>query len=222
MKNRIWPRSVVIAVACALAGCGSVQRVQFDSDSDQDQDQDVVDTGADTGADDPGAESEPEPDTGYEPDEFEPDLEPEPDAPDAPCTVYYRDADSDGYGDPTNSTCSTSPTPPAGYSVLQGDCDDDCNQAHVGQFEFFMTLCDSASASWDFDCDGAITYSIDHRDLVYPGNCEGAPGPTGCENRDGWEARAPSCGEYSRYFDCSQNSYGYCEPTITGQWIGCR
>jgi hypothetical protein len=45
-------------------------------------------------------------------------------------TTYYRDADGDGYGDPTNSTSSCSPL--SGYVSQGGDCDDSDNWVHPG------------------------------------------------------------------------------------------
>lgn len=66
-------------------------------------------------------------------------------------SVWYRDADNDGYGDAGDSvvTCYQ----PAGYVRDATDCDDDDATAHPGAPE----ICDSA----DNDCDEAIDEDVD-------------------------------------------------------------
>jgi len=69
-------------------------------------------------------------------------------------TAYFRDGDSDGFGDPNDAVdeCSR----PAGYVEETGDCDDTRTDVFPGNSE----LCDPI----DHDCDGS--------------NTEGAPGNT--------------------------------------------
>jgi hypothetical protein len=62
------------------------------------------------------------------------------------CTTYYRDADGDGFGDPSDSTTATSP--PAGYVANSGDCDDTDASVYPGASE----SCNGV----DDDCDGAV------------------------------------------------------------------
>ena len=59
-------------------------------------------------------------------------------------TVYYKDSDNDGYGDPAVTT--TGCTPPAGYVTDKTDCNDNDNTIHPGAAE----ICDGK----DNDCDG--------------------------------------------------------------------
>lgn len=62
--------------------------------------------------------------------------------------TYYRDADGDGFGNPSalpNLSC----TPPAGYVLEAGDCNDQDPNIHPRQAEL---VCDGR----DDNCDGAI------------------------------------------------------------------
>ncbi len=63
-----------------------------------------------------------------------------------PVTTWYTDADSDGYGNPSQST--TACAQPDGTSAFPGDCDDANNTVYPGADE----LCDGL----DNDCDGTI------------------------------------------------------------------
>ncbi len=63
------------------------------------------------------------------------------------CTVFYADADADGYGDPNTNACLCVLVAP--YKTAKGgDCDDKAAELHPGAVE----LCDGV----DNDCDGAI------------------------------------------------------------------
>jgi hypothetical protein len=70
--------------------------------------------------------------------------------------TYYRDADGDGYGDPSDTVQATSP--PGGYVADNTDCDDTRMAVHPGAAELLDGL--------DNDCDGAIDegYSTYFRD----------------------------------------------------------
>ena len=61
-------------------------------------------------------------------------------------TLFYRDADGDGYGDPAQS--ATACEAPEGYFAGAGDCDDGAERVHPGAAE-------TCGDGLDSDCDGA-------------------------------------------------------------------
>jgi hypothetical protein len=68
-------------------------------------------------------------------------------------TLYYRDADTDGYGNPGVSIRSCSSTTPSGYRSNANDCDDTRATVRPGGREQTSSECDDG---WDNDCDGLI------------------------------------------------------------------
>ncbi|MCK6524165.1 FG-GAP-like repeat-containing protein [Myxococcota bacterium] len=74
--------------------------------------------------------------------------------------VYYRDADSDTYGDPGSTTTSCSL--PSGYVTDSSDCEDGAATAYPGS-----TATETPKDGIDQDCDG--------EDLCTDLNCDGLP-----------------------------------------------
>jgi hypothetical protein len=74
-------------------------------------------------------------------------------------TAWYRDADSDGYGDAAGTDTETACDAPIGYAATADDCDDTSTRFHPGADESDCTdptdyNCDGSSASTDADADG--------------------------------------------------------------------
>ena len=100
-------------------------------------------------------------------------------------STYYRDADGDGYGDPTDSIedCATA----SGYVADDTDCDDDDAAVYPGAEEIPYNGIDE-------DCDGADLCDVDGDGYAYDrGDCDGEDcddsnpdiGPGSSEGADG-------------------------------------
>jgi hypothetical protein len=76
-------------------------------------------------------------------------------------TIFYRDADGDGYGDPA-ATLEACAAPP-GYVTVGGDCDDTRAEVHPGAPE----ICDGL----DNDCNGLIDDLRDELDEAVAHGC---------------------------------------------------
>jgi hypothetical protein len=75
------------------------------------------------------------------------------------CTIYYRDLDNDGYGNPASSTTGT--TPPAGYVANNTDCNDNNASVHPGAVEICGNgIDDNCNGTVDEGCAGAVEQSI--------------------------------------------------------------
>ena len=98
----------------------------------------------------------------------------------AQAVTWYRDADGDGFGTPSDTT--TSCAPPAGYSLLGTDCDDTAAARNPGTAE----LCNAI----DDDCNGVADFVIaagdtedDDRDGIPDAACHD-PRASDCDDRD--------------------------------------
>ncbi|MCS6991369.1 MAG: MopE-related protein [Chitinophagales bacterium] len=63
-------------------------------------------------------------------------------------TVYYQDADGDGYGTASVTTEECSTVPPAGFAVAAGDCNDNAASIHPAAYD--------ACNSVDDNCNGMV------------------------------------------------------------------
>lgn len=99
--------------------------------------------------------------------------------------AYYKDADRDGFGDPTSAVLGCSA--PAGYVADATDCYDNNPHAHPGQLSFFTT--ERGDGSYDYDCDGASTKELPSQD---PKTCDCSAGT--CAVSSGYRAAVPACG----------------------------
>ena len=122
--------------------------------------------------------------------------------PEEPCTTtYYRDYDDDGYGDPTNSRCLSSPT--GLYTATNAnDCYDynaDANPAQTEYFDFHR-----GDTSYDYDCDGQ-----EERLYGWVGTCQYAGG-TSCNYNPGWYGSpVPSCGQFNDWITACEFQFEF-------------
>jgi acetyl esterase/lipase len=133
-----------------------------------------------------------------------------------PPVVWYRDADGDGFGDPTQTQSSCSP--PAGFvSAPAADCCDRDSNAHPGQTSYFGVA--NACGSWDYDCSSTTGFAL---------QCAGAT-DCGCVSRG--TCSVGQCGSQQRVvtqrgtphptYGCSRADLG-CQMVTVQQTLQCR
>jgi len=114
------------------------------------------------------------------------------------CTLYFKDADNDGYGDAdTPAKCYCQPT--GFFKVLTAtDCYDGNINAHPGQIGWFSVH--RGDGSFDYDCSGSETKQW----TALAGGCE-IFGDL-CSGIEGWDAAVPFCGFYGTWlYSCDWN-----------------
>lgn len=99
-------------------------------------------------------------------------------------TTYYRDADGDGYGNPSVTIQSCATTPPSGYVANGSDCYDSNADAHPGQGTYFNVT--RGDGSFDYNCDGVGNYA------------SGAAGPAVTIYEPEWSSFGPAPSYYGR------------------------
>jgi hypothetical protein len=102
-------------------------------------------------------------------------------------TTYYRDADGDTYGNPANTTTST--TQPAGYVTNNTDCNDANSAVHPGATEVCNGIDDNCDGRID---EGCVTYYQDLDGDTY-GNA--AITQTATTQPAGYVTRAGDCSD---------------------------
>lgn len=108
-------------------------------------------------------------------------------------TVYYQDADADGFGngDVVMEACVA----PEGYVTIEGDCADDNADVFPGQTAFFTEPYTALDGdSFDYNCDGVE--SLEYGDA----ECEIVVTP----------GEAPSCGAELVYDTCGGTKVTRC------------
>ncbi len=106
----------------------------------------------------------------------------------ADTATWYRDGDSDGYGDPSATTAACDQ--PSGYTSDDSDCDDGDDDIHPGADEY----CDST----DNDCDGdvdeeALDASTWHTDADADGYGDPGSSLDACDQPTGYVADDSDC-----------------------------
>ena len=125
-------------------------------------------------------------------------------------TTYYKDADSDGYGDPNASQQAC--TQPLGYVENNQDCDDLDWQANPlnSNYHPYKTL---GKGDYDFNCDGKDEKQ--YTDVAYcyksGGSCVGS----------GWDSSVPECGSWGQWVQCKSGS-GTCYESLSWKMQPCR
>jgi hypothetical protein len=138
---------------------------------------------------------------------------------------YYRDSDSDGYGDLYRPVSSVSATPPAGFVSNGTDCNDNSSAAYPGNPE----ICDGI----DNNCNGVIDEGFNNgapcsvgtgacyrQGVMYCGTCSvqaGTPSPEVCNGIDDNCDGVVDNGIFTCYRDVDGDGYGNpAGPIVTG------
>lgn len=112
--------------------------------------------------------------------------------------TFYKDGDSDGFGDPKSSIKAC--TPPPGYVDNAEDCYDKNPDVHPKQKSYFHVH--RGDGSFDYDCDGKTKRRIMDRAF-----CRLKQDESGCFYASGWnQSKIPRCGEAGtwKWHECSE------------------
>jgi cysteine-rich repeat protein len=132
---------------------------------------------------------------------------------------WYRDEDTDGYGDHGDVRCAN--TAPEGYVDNDDDCCDTDGDIHPGVTSWFTerSYCTSTYGNFDYNCDGT-----DERHWSGIGSCADTGGS--CVLTAGWESSTsgPPCGYTWNWLTaCTRDSTtGTCLATMVERTQECR
>ncbi|MEC8379546.1 MAG: putative metal-binding motif-containing protein [Myxococcota bacterium] len=124
------------------------------------------------------------------------------------CSIYYRDADNDGFGDPNAPYCDCGPGGPDGTfnSSNTLDCFDGNANANPQQSGFFATH--RGDGSYDYNCDNT-------QEQLYPvsGECDDWGSNIGdCTlGTAGWHGGVPACGGVGNFLVDNDSCSAGCE-----------
>jgi hypothetical protein len=126
------------------------------------------------------------------------------------CTVYYRDADGDGYGG-ADAACFCEPT--GDYtSTLATDCYDGNASAYPGAGGWYTTH--RGDGSYDWNCDGS-----QEQEYTAVGDCGGWPS---CSTTSGWGGSVASCGTTGSWLDDCDTELFVCSTDYSARTQRCR
>lgn len=134
-----------------------------------------------------------------------------------PPSIWYRDTDGDGFGDPSSGVAACSA--PEGYIAgPPSDCCDVDASAHPGQAQGFVEP--NACGSWDYDCNSATSYSLSCTSAI---DC-GCVGRGTCDvSACGGEQRVViRTGELHPTYGCSRPDISTCRERTERQVLACR
>lgn len=122
------------------------------------------------------------------------------------CTTFYRDADSDTFGNAAAPAAFCGTAPPSGYVADHTDCCDSDANAKPGQSAWFTTL--DKCGSWDYDCDGGVEYEYSGTGC----NTISSGCPYCSYGTNVWSGSVPSCGNPGTWVTNCTSTSTACSP----------
>jgi hypothetical protein len=137
------------------------------------------------------------------------------------CSIFFRDADGDGFGAGTMSVRICGNTPPTGYVTSSSDCCDTDNRVRPSQTTHFPAT--NMCGSFDYNCDGFQTVgdtTIQKCDTV---SCSSGWCPRRPDGTPGCGTIVPSCGVAASWLFCHRTGPGggFCDQITEQRTQGC-